>query len=225
MKQGKISTAWIFFSTGFLLYTASITFQGTNSHHNTFQSGGLPPAAQQLLAGPYLGAASDLNILSVFSTYDDIRNKRGDSELLWTQLHQRLVAAQTLDPWFWDTYRLTTGLMGFHELGASQAVQILSKGSVARYWDWESPFIAAYLAHEILHDDKHAYELMRLSIERPNAPSLAIGLAAQFLESSKGSDASIRFLQYLRLSMPAQYREVIDARIKRLQQKQDNVAS
>jgi len=216
MKRGSLSVGWIFLSAGLCLYAASIVFQGTVPYKDSFQSGGLPPAAQQVLAGPFAGVASDLNIMNVFSIYDEVRKHPDDDDLLWVKLHQRLLAAQTLDPWFWDVYRLTTGLMGFHKQGTAAAVEILAKGSEARYWDWETPFIAGYLAHDILHDDKRAYELMRIAVERPNAPSLAIGLAARFLQSSKDTAASLQFLHQLKASMPPQYRGAIDARIKKL---------
>jgi len=86
------------------------------------------------------------------------------------------------------------------------------------------PFIAGYLAHNFLHDDKRAYALMSEALKRPNAPSLAVGLASQFLNASEGPEASIRFLHYLKSSLPAEYRDVIEARITRLQQEKKRPA-
>ena len=196
------------------------------SHHqrgtlqqSDFFTGGLPPSAQKVLAGPFAGVAADLNLLGVFSIYEGIRRQPADNNALWQKLHARLLAAQELDPWFWDIYRLATGLMAFHQQGTSAAVDLLSKGAKARTWDWEMPFMAGFLAHDFLHDDKRASALMSEAIKRPNAPPLAIGLASEFLNTSEGSAASLRFLHYLRTSMPAEYRGVIDARIARLQSK------
>jgi len=181
------------------------------------------PDAQKMLAGPFAGAAADFNLLAVFSIYDVIRTQSGDHNALWQKLHARLTAAQQLDPWFWDIYRLTTGLMAFREQGTSAAVDLLSKGANARTWDWEMPFMAGYLAHDFLHDDKRASALMSEAIRRPNAPPLAVGLASQFLQASEGSEASIRFLYYLSASLPIEYRDVINARIARLQQEKKKV--
>jgi len=206
------------------MYSASIFHQQTLKESDTpLLTAGLPPAAQQILAGPFAGAASDFNILAVFSIYDVIRkqttiNKQADNHALWQKLHGRLFAAQALDPMFWDVYRLEVGLIAFHEQGTSAAVDLLSKGAAARTWDWEMPFIAGYLAHNFLHDDKRAYALMSEALKRPNAPSLAVGLASQFLNASEGPEASMRFLRYLKSTLPAAYRDVIIARIARLQQ-------
>ncbi|MDX8406052.1 MAG: hypothetical protein R8K50_07865 [Mariprofundus sp.] len=223
MSRDKQPITWLCIAIGLCLYSASIFHQQQIKESSTpLLSAGLPPAAQQLLAGPFAGAAADFNILAVFSIYDAIGKHANSSDPLWQKLHGRLLAAQALDPWFWDTYRLTTGLMGFHQQGTAAAVELLIKGSAARSWDWELPFIAAYLSHDLLHDDQRAYLLMREAVNRPNAPPLAIGLAATFLQSSEGTDASIRFLHYLKQSLPPQYQDVIDARIKRLSSPKSN---
>jgi len=209
---------------GLCLYGMSLFHQQSEqaAHHTPFFTGNLPPAAQQVAAGPFQGVAADLNLLGAFSIYDVIReheltNNQTDNAL-WQKLHARLVSAQAMDPWFWDTYRLTVGLMAFHKQGTAAAVDLLSRGATARTWDWEMPFMAGFLAHDMLHDDKRAYELMSEAVKRPNAPPLAVGLASQFLNSAEGSEASMRFLRYLKSTLPAAYRDVIIARIARLQQ-------
>jgi len=204
---------------GLLLYGMTLFHHQTRQADGvSFFTGGLPPSAQKVIAGPFAGAASDFNLLGVFSIYGVIRNQKQSNHALWEKLHRRLFAAQALDPWFWDVYRLAIGLMAFHKQGTASAVDLLSKGAAARTWDWEMPFMAGYLTHEYLHDDKRAYALMSEAVKRPNAPSLAVGLASQFLKASAGSEASIRFLRYLKTSLPAEYRGVIDARIARLRQ-------
>ncbi|WP_238701256.1 hypothetical protein [Mariprofundus erugo] len=209
--------------TGLCLYGSSIACKpAQQADQTTLLTGGMPPAAQKMLAGPFAGSAADLDILALFSIYDTIRQQQTNQTDLWKKLNERLLAAQTLDPWFADTYRLTIGLTAFHEQGASTAVELLSRGAKARSWDWELPFMAGYIAHDFLHDDARAYALMSEAIKRPDAPPLAVGLASKFLQSSEGTEASIHFLNYLKASMPAQYRDIIDARIKRLEKKRQS---
>jgi len=208
---------WLCILIGLCLYGSSFFHQQqSNTNRNPLLTAGLPPAAQQVLAGPFAGAAADFNILAVFAIYDAIRKQENSNNALWPKLQGRLQSAQALDPWFWDTYRLTTGLMAFQQQSTAAAVELLIKGTDARSWDWETPFIAAYLSHDLLHDDKRAYDLMREAASRPDAPPLAIGLAASFLQSSESTEASIQFLHYLKQSLPEKYRAVIDDRIKRL---------
>lgn len=207
---------------GLCLYGMALLHNQTGpQQQSSFFTGGLPPSAQKIISAPFVGAAADFNLLGVFSIYEGIRRQPTDNNALWQKLHARLLAAQELDPWFWDVYRLATGLMAFHKQGTSAAVDLLSKGAKARTWDWEMPFMAGYLAHDFLHDDKRASALMSEAIKRPNAPPLAVGLASQFLSNSEGIAASLRFLHYLRASLPAEYRGVIDARIARLQRKKN----
>ena len=201
---------------------ALLHHQAESQQRSAFFTGGLPPSAQKLISGPFVGAAADFNLLGVFAIYEGIRKQPTDKNALWQKLHARLLAAQQLDPWFWDVYRLTIGLMAFHKQGTSAAVELLSKGAKARTWDWEMPFMAGYLAHDFLHDDKRAATLMTEAIKRPNAPSLAVGLASQFLSDSEGSAASLRFLYYLRATMPAEYRSIIDARLKQTKNSQED---
>lgn len=223
MNRHSANHSWIALLLGLGLYGSSIlhhTLQPEN--RATLLTGGLPPSAQKMIAGPFAGSAADLNLLALFSIYDNIRQHTAPPPDLWTKLNERLIAAQTLDPWFADIYRLTAGLTAFHEQGASIAVELLSRGADARTWDWELPFMAGYIAHDFLHDDARAYALMSKAIKCPDAPPLAVGLASKFLQNAEGTEASIHFLNYLKASMPAQYRDVIDARIKRLEKKQKN---
>ena len=182
-------------------------------------TGPSPAIIQQVIAGPCPGLGADANLLSVYSIYDQILHAGLDGKneaIAWHHLKTYLERAQSLDPWFWDIYRLSGGLLGFHEGSERDAISIMEKGAQWRTWDWETPFVAGFLAYDRMHDDGLAYRLMRLSADRPGVPPMVIGLAAKFLMQEKGVETSLMFLHYMLKTMPEGYKGPIQERIDKL---------
>jgi len=211
---------WGFIVIGCLLYMgARLTQASIPTHSYATEAGPAPATIQSIAAGPFKGLASDYNILAVFTMYDHIKHAPLDKpqqQLAWQHLSSYLHRAQSLDPWFMDTYRLSIGLLAFHEGFASDAVQLLKAGSSKISQDWRLPFFAGFIAYDRLNDHKMAYELMQEALRRPNTPPLAIGLASRFLMKEKGNEASLLFLEYLLQTMPKAYHGPIKKRIEKL---------
>jgi len=207
---------------GCLIYAYS-TFS-THQNPLSIKAWQAPPlgiAMQKLFAGQYLGLAADYNLLRVFSLYDlqpHSDNRATEGQNLWPQIQQHLINATRLDPYFKDSYRLITGLLAFQPKRADLAVKLLEYGSAYRTRDWEIPFVAAFLSHEMLKDDQRAFKLMREAATRPGAPPLAAALAARFLRKNVGLAASIQFLEYLKTILPKNYWPSLQKRIQKLQQ-------
>lgn len=186
-----------------------------------------PPAPlviQQMIAGPTLGLGAESNLLSVFSIYWTTQKKKlspEDQQRAWSYLAQYLKQAQSFDPWYWDTYRLTSGLLIYQKDHQQQAFDILTRGAKARAWDWEIPFVVGFLAHDLLKNDELAFRLMKLAIHRPNSPPMVLGLAARFLSKTETVDDSIRFLNALKSTLPVGYSTYIEERIKTLSEEEE----
>lgn len=212
----------------FLIISGTMLYLGAQSWHGQFikaqnhiyiERGTVPVTLQKVIAGPCQGLAADANILSVFTIYDLIRSRSLSPEQqkhAWKQLSGYLDAASQIDPWFKDTYRLSSGLLAFSPDGMNDAINILQRGSSARTWDWETPFLAGFIAHDRLHDDKMAFEFMKLAAQRPDAPPSAIRLASKFLNNESGIDVSIIFLEQMLKMLPERYHAPIKQRIKEL---------
>lgn len=188
-------------------------------HAHQIETGPAPTAVQSILAGPFKGIAADFNILAVFTVYDQIKHAPLDEtqqQLAWQQLSSYLYRAQSLDPWFMDTYRLSIGLLGFSKGYAADAVQLLEMGSSYISQDWRLPFFAGFIAYDRLQDEGKAFKYMQESIKRPNVPPLAIGLASRFLQKDKGEEASMLFLEYMLATMPRGYHGPIKRRLDEL---------
>lgn len=174
---------------------------------------------QKAIAGPCLGLGAEANLLAVFSVYWSIHKKelsKDDQQKAWLYLYHHLQRAQAFDPWYWDIYRLTSGLLVYQKNYQRQAIDILSRGAKARAWDWEVPFISGFLAHDLLNNDKLAFELMKMSINTPKAPPLAIGLATRFLSKTETVGDTLKFLRVLKGSLPKDYTQYIDKRIQKI---------
>ena len=214
---------WGFIISGCTLYICTRLIQPVlQNHSHEMETGPSPAIIQSIAAGPFKGLASDFNILSVFTMYNHIKFAPLDEaqqQVAWQQLSSYLHRAQSLDPWFMDTYRLTIGLLAFSDGFASDAVQILEAGSKHISWDWKLPFYAGFIAYDRLNNQQKAFELMQESISRPNVSPLAIGLASRFLQKEKGPEASVLFLEYMLQTMPNKYHGPIKKRIKELKRK------
>jgi len=177
-----------------------------------------PFLLQTALAGPTKSLASNVNILHVFILYDHISNHAATNhkDNSWQHLETRLQIASKLDPYFWDTYRLTTGLLAYREGRGNKAIALLERGSQYRTWDWETPFLAGFLAYDVLGDTQLAAALMQTSATRPNAPDIAMALAARFLSQSASPEEGIKFLIRMKSLLPENMRAMIEWRIKQL---------
>jgi len=158
--------------------------------------------------------------LSIFNAYDHIiklpeNDRQSDSS--WHYLMEYLQHASILDPYFYDTYRLTSGLLAFQSNHTRDALDILTHGAENRTWDWETPLIAGFLAHNLLQDNRLAFDLMKRASSRPGAPPLVVSLAARFLADMEGAETGLQFLHYMKSIMPKGYSKPIDDRIKMLE--------
>jgi len=172
---------------------------------------------QASFAGPLRGIAADLKLIEAMSIYDDIRNKRfSDSEAGWQMLLRALQDASRHDPWFADAYRLTAGLLAFHESTQRAALSLLAKGSRLRAHDPDLPFLTGFLFHLLLHDDEKAAFWMRIASERPHAHTLAPRLAAEFAAHAFGIEEAIALLESLRQRTPKHLRGPIEEKLRAL---------
>ena len=193
----------------------------TPSSQMNMQTGVLPLPIQKVIAGNFLGTAADYNILQVFSLYGSIKQTEHNHQL-WEYLKNRLYTASREDPYFKDTYRITSGLLAAQKGYEQAAVDLLSYGGGFRTWDWESLFLAGFFAYEFLDNHKLAKKLLEESTQRPNAPSIAVGLIAKIIQENKGSEASIRFLEQMKLTLPKQYQHELNYRIKQMRKSRRN---
>jgi hypothetical protein len=224
MAAGARHIAWVMILAGGLLYGLSRAFApGGHLRASVWETGPSPQILQSILAGPERGLMADMDVVSVFSLYDDIHHHRltNKQQLMrwWGYLASYLERAQAMDPRFQDTYALAGGLLGYTYGFQDRAVDILERGAKANPKNWRYPFTAGFLAHDQLHDDARAHRLLMMAIRRPGVPPEVVGVAANLLAKDKGLAASIQFLEIMEKMMPPFYRGPIQTRIKRIKKR------
>ncbi len=175
--------------------------------------------ADRVLAGAVPGIFSDFLMLDVFSIYYEAQQAKKPSEMKYVNTY--LSRAQSLDPKFFDVYRLASSILAYDANMPNEAVALLKKGMVQRPYVWEFPFFAGFLAHDLLKDDKLAYELMSSVADRENTPVMVLTLASRFLESSSTKEDAILFLKGLLQLVPEGNREGIKKRIEALKHEEN----
>ena len=167
------------------------------------------------ISGPLPGLMADFYILDVFSIYYEANTLSDSTRLAY--LEPYLETAQSLDPQFFDTYRLAESLLAYDAQQAEAAVSLLRKGGDALPDVWEFPFVAGFIAHDSLQDDKLAFELMSQVATRENTPVMVITLASRFLASTSTTADAMMFLKGLLFLLPRDKQDGVRARIKALE--------
>jgi len=169
----------------------------------------------QAISGFVPGLSADFQIMHVFSVSDAMTysGQISYAPLMATYLKN----ASKLDPRFVDTYRLASSLLVYDANMPQEGVDILDYGSKILTNNWEFPFLGGFIAHEQLHDDNKAFELMSRVLTRPHAPQLAVNLATKYLNNTQTKEDALLFLQLLLQTMPEKYQEGIKNKISQLQ--------
>ena len=185
------------------------TWQGTWYKGNSY----ILDAAK---AGVVPDLMADFRVLDVFSIYYDAKY-RNKPDLL-SYIDPYLQRAQALDPKFFDVYRLAGSILAYDAKLPKASINLLQKGIIERPDVWEFPFYAGFIAHDLLNDDKLAFDLMSQVQIRKDTPSIVLTLASRFLASSATVEDAIVFLQSLLQVIPKGNQDGIKARIKELKE-------
>jgi len=175
------------------------------------------PILMQFIWGPVQGLGADFTVLKVFSMYYDASQAKDDSAAKWKALSDTLFLAQKLDPQFYDTYHIGVSTLAYDAKLPDKSMQLAYLGAEALPLNWQIPFIGGFIAYDLSHDYTNASKLMSIATHVPNAPTLAVTLAARFLKKDIGTDASIHFLKQMMEILPEEYQASIKARLRKLQ--------
>jgi len=173
------------------------------------------PVMEKALAGPVAGLMSDMRILDVFSIYYDASASKQAKHMSYLSTY--LMRAQNLDPKFIDPYRLAGSILAYDANNPKDAIALLQMGANERPDIWEFPFIAGFIAHDMLKDDALAFDLMSQVVAREGTPLLVVTLASRFLAASSTKEDAILFLRGMKQLMPEDYQEGINRRIQQYQ--------
>ncbi len=174
------------------------------------------PRAEIIIAGPLRGIMADFRMLDVFAIYYEGTAHQQKQVLEYLPVY--LNRAQNLDPKFFDVYRLAGSILAYDAHMPEASVNLLRKSFDQRPEVWEFPFFAGFIAHDLLHDDKLAFDLISVATKRKGTPPFLVTLASRFLASTATTQDAIAFLQGILKVMPPEYQAGIKWRIQELSQ-------
>ena len=174
------------------------------------------PRAEIIAAGTLRGLMADFRMLDVFAIYYEATQQQQKQVLQYLPVY--LNRAQNLDPKFFDVYRLAGSILAYDAHMPEASVNLLRKSFDQRPDVWEFPFFAGFIAHDLLHDDKLAFDLISVAANRKDTPPFLVTLASRFLASSTTPQDAIAFLQGILKVMPPEYQAGIKRRIQELSQ-------
>jgi len=217
MIKPTVFTASLLLICVLLLYGVRLSaLQLQTEEQHVLWSDAEPFVADSIVAGPLAGLAADFKLLDVFAMYYQAQVTGRSEDFAYIKPY--LNRAQHLDPQFYDVYRLASSLLAFDAKQPQAAIDLLQKGLVVQRAEaWEFLFVAGFIAHDNLNNDKLAFELLSQLVGREGVPVLVMTLASRFLESTSTTQDAIVFLQGLLQLLPEEYHQGIKDRIQAYQ--------
>lgn len=114
-----------------------------------------------------------------------------DLEVIYLLFNQSL----TLDPYFFQTYYYTQGILSWREGMHVKAVELLKISEKYRHWDWEPGFFLGFDLFYYLKKNNEAAKYMQASSQRPNAPPIVASLGARLAQKAGQTEMAITLLQ------------------------------
>ena len=173
------------------------------------------------IGGAVPGFAADIKVLNIFDTFALSQKRQPDMrQPLWNQMFYQIMAAQSLDPWFRDVYRLTEGLLAYEAGKAVEAIAVLQLSEL--YLNSGDPLlVASFLALRELHNDTLAIDLAKRAASKADSSTFAVSFAAGLIHKQNGCELAIAFLQSRLLVLPEEYRQSIHTKIQQIQQSEE----
>lgn len=172
----RLSMTW--FSLFFLLLLYFFAHQAFWQHREGVRqkliAGYLVPSQySRVLACGFKGVLADYQFLRLLSFYGDRSlNKQvlGDED--WKYFFDSIDVVTDLDPWFYDPYVLTEGLLVWEAGQIRQANKLLSKGMKYRGSDWRLPYFVGFNHFFFLKDYAVGAEYIMKAAELPGAQAI-----------------------------------------------------
>ena len=113
----------------------------------------------------------------------------------WEAMYVLFKQSIELDPYFFMTGYYVQGLMAWREGFHTKSIDILKILAENRNWDWEPKFYIGFDYFYYLKDYESAAKYLKLSAERPGAPTLVSSLASRFAQKVGQTVTAIALLK------------------------------
>lgn len=156
----------------------------------------LPAEFSQVIALDFQGIAADIQLLQgIFFIGDKIERQAVITAEDWDYFTRIINAVIKLDPYFYDTYHFSTGVLTWGAGRFVDAVDILKYGRQFNPDDFRFPYHIGFIYFYFLDDATQGAQYLELASRIPDSPPILATLAAR-LAYYKGNYAfSVELLQ------------------------------
>jgi len=158
----------------------------------------VPSQFSRILACGYKGLLADFQFLRVLTFYGDrSANQQPLTTEDWDYFRDSIDVLTDLDPYFYDPYVLTEGLLTWDAGRFEDANTLLAKGARYRSNDWRLPYFIGFNHFFFLKDYAAGSEHIMAASRLPGSPSYLPTLAARLAYYGGKSQTAVLFLKQM----------------------------
>lgn len=158
----------------------------------------VPSQFSKVLACGYQGLLADFQFLRILTFFGDrsAQQKPLTTED-WDYFRDSIDVLTDLDPWFYDPYVLTEGLLTWEAGRFDDANILLMKGAKYRTDDWRLPYYIGFNHFFFLKDHATGSKFIMDAAKLPGSPSYLSTLAARLAYYGGKSQTAVLFLKQM----------------------------
>ncbi|MCD6526840.1 MAG: hypothetical protein J7K75_07625 [Desulfuromonas sp.] len=158
----------------------------------------VPSQFSRVLACGYKGLLADYQFLRILTFFGDRSlNQQPPTAEDWDYFRDSIDVITDLDPWFYDPYVLTEGLLTWDAGRIEEANALLAKGVRYRTNDWRLPYYIGFNNFFFLKDHAAGAEYIMKAARLPGSPSYLPTLAARLAYYGGKSQTAVLFLKQM----------------------------
>ncbi|MCF6266659.1 MAG: hypothetical protein L3J57_08965 [Desulfuromusa sp.] len=156
----------------------------------------LPAEFSRVAALDFQGLAADFQLLQgIFFIGDKIDRQEKITALDWDYFTRIIKAVIKLDPYFYDTYHFSTGMLTWGSGRFQDAIDILKYGRQFNPDDFRFPYHIGFIYFYFLHDAQKGAQYFEIASKIPGAPPILASLASRLAYYKGNYTFAINLLQ------------------------------
>lgn len=158
----------------------------------------LPAELTRATALDFQGLAADFQLLQgIFFIGEKLERQVLVTDNEWDYFIRIIKAVTKLDPYFYDTYHLATGILTWGVGRFQEAIEILETARQFNPNDYRFPYQIGFIHFYFLKDAKKGAQYLALASKLPGAPPFLASLAARLAYYKGNYDFSIKLLEHM----------------------------
>jgi len=156
----------------------------------------LPAEFSRVAALDFEGLAADFQLLQgIFFIGDKIDREEKITAVDWDYFTRIINAVIKLDPYFYDTYHFSTGMLTWGSGRFQDAINILKYGQKFNKDDYRFPYHIGFIYFYFLHDVQKGAQYFEFASRIPDAPPILASIASRLAYYGGNYSFSINLLK------------------------------